>query len=69
MTCLIGISLAGCDKNDQRDETDEVNVQYVMPAESDPHEGTWLQWPQKYQYGVTYRDRLEPTWIAIYNKR
>lgn len=65
MTCLIGISLAGCDKNDQRVETDEVNVQYVMPAESDLHEGTWLQWPQKYQYGVTYRDRLEPTWIAM----
>ncbi len=36
-----------------------------MPEESAPHEGTWLQWPHEYQHGTTYRDRLDPTWIAI----
>lgn len=36
-----------------------------MPAESSPHEGTWLQWPHKYQYGATYRNRIEGTWIAM----
>lgn len=36
-----------------------------MPEESEPHEGTWLQWPHEYQYGVTYRDRLDATWVAM----
>lgn len=40
-------------------------ILYTMPAESSPHEGTWLQWPHKYQYGETYRNRLEPTWVAM----
>jgi agmatine/peptidylarginine deiminase len=30
---------------------------YQMPAETLPHEGTWLQWPHQYEYGITYRDR------------
>lgn len=38
---------------------------YKMPEESDLHEGTWLQWPHEYQYGVTYRNRLDPTWIEM----
>lgn len=40
-------------------------VLYTMPAENAPHEGTWLQWPHKYEYGATYRNRLVPTWVAM----
>lgn len=36
-----------------------------MPEESDPHEGTWLQWPHQYQYGIEFRDGLDDTWIAM----
>lgn len=36
-----------------------------MPEESEPHEGTWLQWPHEYQYDETYRDRLDNTWIHM----
>ena len=40
-------------------------ILYAMPAESSTHEGTWLQWPHQYQYGVTYRNRLDATWITM----
>jgi agmatine deiminase len=40
-------------------------IQYIMPEESEPHEGTWLQWPHQYQYGVEYRNSLDPTWVAM----
>jgi agmatine deiminase len=38
---------------------------YTMPDETTTHEGTWLQWPHQYQYGETYRNRLDPTWVAM----
>jgi len=38
---------------------------YQMPAEDLTHEGTWLQWPHQYEYGITYRNRLDATWVAI----
>ena len=38
---------------------------YSMPDESEPHEATWLQWPHEYQYGRTYRDRLDSTWVEM----
>ena len=38
---------------------------YKFPEERSEHEGTWLQWPHHYQYGVTYRNRLDDTWIAM----
>lgn len=38
---------------------------YHFPEESLPHEGTWLQWPHHYQHGVTYRKRVEQTWIDM----
>lgn len=41
------------------------NVLYTMPDESAKHEGTWLQWPHQYQYGITYRNRLDATWVAM----
>ncbi len=38
---------------------------YQMPAETLPHEGSWLQWPHQYEYGITYRNRLDATWVAM----
>ncbi len=38
---------------------------YQMPAEDLTHEGTWLQWPHQYEYGITYRNRLDATWVAM----
>jgi agmatine deiminase len=40
-------------------------VLYTMPEESVTHEGTWLQWPHQYQYGVDYRNELDATWVAM----
>lgn len=36
-----------------------------MPDETARHDATWLQWPHAYTYGRTYRDRLDPTWVAM----
>jgi agmatine deiminase len=41
------------------------DILYTMPEESEPHEGTWLQWPHEYQYGKTYRNRVDATWVAM----
>jgi agmatine deiminase len=41
------------------------NILYTMPDESEQHEGTWLQWPHQFQYGNTYRNRLDATWVAM----
>ncbi|WP_306350087.1 agmatine/peptidylarginine deiminase [Flavobacterium sp. '19STA2R22 D10 B1'] len=44
---------------------DPSQILYKMPEESEPHEGTWLQWPHQYQHGVTYRNDLDATWVAM----
>ncbi len=41
------------------------NLSFIMPEESAEHEGTWLQWPHHYQYGTTYRNRLDATWVKM----
>jgi agmatine deiminase len=43
----------------------KIDILYTMPEESEPHEGTWLQWPHEYQYGEEYSDRLDATWIEM----
>ena len=43
----------------------ENKVLYTMPDESEPHEGTWLQWPHEHQYGEQYETRLQDTWVAM----
>jgi agmatine deiminase len=40
-------------------------IQYTMPDELQPHEGTWLAWPHHHHYGIEYRDSLEDTWLAM----
>ena len=64
-TILIALSVSSCCADNESLLVPVSEILYVMPAESSPQEGTWLQWPHKYQYGVTYRDRIEPTWIAM----
>ena len=67
MSCyslLILSMLVSCDDNQSPMDT-EATILYMMPEESEPHEGTWLQWPHHYQYGLEYRNSLDPTWIAL----
>lgn len=45
--------------------TVNTTILYTMPEESEPHEGTWLQWPHEYQYGTTFRNRLDATWVTM----
>ncbi|MCQ9637629.1 agmatine deiminase family protein [Chryseobacterium sp. WG23] len=61
--------LLSCTQTDITDTSgtgnESADAVYKMPEESAPHEGTWLQWPHEYQYGVTYRKRLDATWVAM----
>lgn len=43
----------------------QTEILYTLPAESERHEKTWLQWPHQYQYGKNYSANLDATWIAI----
>lgn len=54
-----------CHKSDTTSNNNNAEIKYTFPEESDPHEGTWLQWPHQFQYGVTFRNRLDNTWIDI----
>ena len=36
-----------------------------MPDETALHEGTWLQWPHQYTYGLQYRNQLDTTWVQM----
>ncbi len=38
---------------------------YIMPEETEQHEGTWLQWPHHYTYGMFYRNSLDQTWVDM----
>lgn len=61
------LSLTSCQKEDTADSGNpqSTEILYTMPDEAATHEGTWLQWPHQYQYGVTYRNRLDATWVAM----
>lgn len=61
---LITISCS-CQKEENNPQTSDSIVLYTMPEELAMHEGTWLQWPHQYQYGITYRNRLDATWVAM----
>ncbi len=61
---LTTIAFSSCEKNEEQNPTDP-EIFYTMPDESEPHEGTWLQWPHQYQYGTAYRNSLDPTWVAM----
>lgn len=57
-----------CNKDEVLNTADTESL-YTMPGEGERHEGTWLQWPHHYEYddGVTFRDRMDPTWVAMTN--
>lgn len=40
---------------------------YTFPDEAEPHEGTWLQWPHQYEYGMAFRNENDATWVAMTN--
>lgn len=40
---------------------------YTFPDESETHEGTWLQWPHQYEYGMAFRNENDATWVAMTN--
>ncbi|REC47501.1 agmatine deiminase family protein [Chryseobacterium pennipullorum] len=68
MSLLFPALLLSCSPTDLPETPDTGNpgsIAYTMPEESAPHEGTWLQWPHAHQYGVTYRNRLDATWVAM----
>lgn len=65
MISCFSMSLSAC-KDEYIDCTiDGDEILYTMPEESSRHEGTWLQWPHQYQYGIEYRNSLDATWVAI----
>lgn len=53
-----------CNKGEEQIHIN-TEILYIMPEESEPHEGTWLQWPHQYQYGVSYRNSLDPAWVSM----
>jgi agmatine deiminase len=58
-------TFSDCKTNEEQEQMKTTEILYTMPEESEPHEGTWLQWPHQYQYGVAYRNSLDTTWIAM----
>jgi agmatine deiminase len=52
-------------KKEGQEPVGETEILYTMPEESETHEGTWLQWPHHYQYGMTYRNNLDTTWVFM----
>lgn len=58
--------ISACGEDGTKDPTTSTTeVLYTMPEESETHEGTWLQWPHEYQYGVTYRNQIDQTWVDM----
>lgn len=56
---------SACQKNEENIQPADSTISYTMPEESAPHKGTWLQWPHQYQYGISYRNRLDATWVKM----
>jgi agmatine deiminase len=65
LTLLLTLMMATFLACDDEPETPLTEILYTMPEESEPHEGTWLQWPHHFQYGIAYRNSLDPTWVAM----
>lgn len=40
-------------------------IRSFYPGEDEPHEGTWLQWPHRYTYGLLYQLDLDPMFVAM----
>ena len=59
------LGTAFCQNKTHTQTSKENEIMYTMPEESEHHEGTWLQWPHHYQYGIAYRNSLDATWVAM----
>ncbi len=57
--------LMACQDDNTSETPNNTTPEYFFPEEGELHEGTWLQWPHQYQYGVAFRDYLDPTWVEI----
>ena len=57
--------LLACSKETSTVNTSDSDILYTFPKESELHEGTWLQWPHQYTYGLTFRNRLDKTWVDM----
>lgn len=64
-TLMAVILFTSCHQEQESTTITIEQVQYTFPEESEKHEGTWLQWVHHYQYGKTFRNRLDSTWIAM----
>lgn len=62
---VLAVMFTSCDKEENEPEPVTTDATFTFQEESEPHEGTWLQWPHHHQYGRTFRDRLDPTWVAL----
>lgn len=69
MSTMVFTTLFACCSKDGQTDTGgnptPIEVLYTMPDEAAPHEGTWLQWPHQYEYGVAYRNGLDASWVAM----
>ncbi len=63
--CDVAIVESEMTRENNNEASNRSATTYTMPDETQPHEGTWLQWPHHYQYGTTYRNRLDATWVAM----
>lgn len=61
---IILITVISCQNSDNQNPN-ATEILYTMPEETEIHEGTWLQWPHHFQYGISYRNSLDPTWVAM----
>jgi agmatine deiminase len=61
----IFMTFSACNSENEQEPATISEIQYTMPEESEPHEGTWLQWPHQYQYGIAYRNGLDQTWLSM----
>jgi agmatine deiminase len=59
------MALSSCTQVEKKETISSTEILYTMPEEGDLHEGTWLQWPHQYQYGMFYRKSLDATWISM----
>ena len=71
LMAAFSLVLTSCGCNESQTPIDPMippiptDILYTMPEESEPHEGTWLQWPHEFQYDLTYRNRMDATWVAM----
>jgi agmatine deiminase len=56
--------------NHRQEDDSLFDMKFVMPAEDEPHEGTWLQWPHNHGSAAYDRnrqrlERYEESWIQM----